>query len=322
MDCSQLTDLSRDYKTSDISTSCTGLGSTLQTSCERSCGTCTWLTGVPGSECSNGVCTSDIYTDTLNGNGVCFTRPADSETFITESTFCLSPFSNDNCGTISNDVCSNDVQSNNECTEFCNANFQCLSGYCNTAMGVCLQITTPAPTEAVKPSECYCPHVISEQAVDFRDDIAGFRPGDPDGKYAFVGGSCSSPGECNEMLDENPYIKSLVGFIVIPFIFAIIMFIMYFCCCLCWCTCGNFWKKKCCRCCLGEPEESIGARWGPTITMFAILIVILWACIEGITANQKMHDHVFSDTEDSLRREMLGLFDVVIDKFEGLGPEA
>ncbi len=39
-------------------------------------------------------------------------------------------------------------------------------------------------------------------SVDFRDDITGF-----------VGGSCSSPGECNEMLDENPYIKSLVGFI-------------------------------------------------------------------------------------------------------------
>ncbi len=63
--------------------------------------------------------------------------------------------------------------------------------------------------------------VISEQAVDFRDDIEGFRPGDPDGEYAFVGGACNSPGECNDMLDENPYIKSLVGFIILPFIFNI-----------------------------------------------------------------------------------------------------
>ncbi len=31
-----------------------------------------------------------------------------------------------------------------------------------------------------------------------------------------------------------------------------------------------------------------------------------------------MHDHVFSETEDSLRGEMLGLFDTIIDKFEGI----
>ncbi len=82
-------------------------------------------------------CDNKQWKLTLNGNGECFTRPADSDTYISESFFSLSPFSNANCGTISYDVCSNDVQSNDECTEFCNANFQCLSGYCNTAMCVC-----------------------------------------------------------------------------------------------------------------------------------------------------------------------------------------
>ncbi len=56
------------------------------------------------------------------------------------------------------------------------------------------------------------------------------------------------------MLDENPYIKWLVGFIVIPFIFAIIMFII-----------------------LDEPEQSIGTRWGSTV-----IIITKLNCIYGI----------------------------------------
>lgn len=35
-----------------------------------------------------------------------------------------------------------------------------------------------------------------------------------------------------------------------------------------------------------------------------------------------MHDHIFSETEPSVRSEVLGLFDTVIDKFEGVGPDA
>eukprot|EP01084_Bolivina_argentea_P216610 367947_1 len=51
MDCSQLTDLPHDYKTTDISTACTGVtGSAIQTSCLRSCGACTWLTGSPTTD--------------------------------------------------------------------------------------------------------------------------------------------------------------------------------------------------------------------------------------------------------------------------------
>ncbi len=138
MDCSVETDLPRDYKTSDISTSCTGVGIDLRTDCKRSCGTCDWLTGVVGSQCTADTdCTSDIYTDILGGDGVCFIRHSDWETFISAPSFCLAPFSFDTCGTISSDVCSNDLSTDTGCTYFCNADFQCTSGYCNSNVGVC-----------------------------------------------------------------------------------------------------------------------------------------------------------------------------------------
>ncbi len=137
MDCSVATDLPRDYKTSGLSTACDG-DTGLQGNCERSCGTCTWLTGAPGSQCSSDAdCSSGIYTDVLGGNGVCFTRQADWDTFISEPSFCLAPYHIDNCGTISSDTCSNEGTTTLGCTEFCNADFQCTSGYCNAQSGVC-----------------------------------------------------------------------------------------------------------------------------------------------------------------------------------------
>ena len=112
---------------------------------------------------------------------------------------------------------------------------------------------------------------------------------------------------------------------MVPFTFAIIMFIVYCCCCIFWCSCQTCSKKRCCKCCLGDPEESIGARWGPTVIMAAILVVILWAAIEGIIANSAMHGHIFDEEgegDGSLRVEIIGMFDTIIDKFEGVGPDA
>ena len=63
-------------------------------------------------------------------------------------------------------------------------------------------ITTPAPTPAFKSSECYCPRVTSDLAVQFRDDIEPFRPGDPNGKYEIVFDQCSNPSDCNEVLEQ------------------------------------------------------------------------------------------------------------------------
>ena len=73
---------------------------------------------------------------------------------------------------------------------------------------------------------------------------------------------------------------------------------------------------------MGDPQESVGARWAPTVVMAGVLIVILWAAIEGAIANGDMHDHIFATDQDSVRSEITNLFDTVIEKFEGAPNDA
>eukprot|EP01084_Bolivina_argentea_P160083 278789_1 len=321
--CPTLVGLSGSYKTEGVTDACT-ITTSLATTCPRSCGACSWISGVPGSACdaTTNTCDSGIYTAATGAEGECFERDDDWENFIKDPAFCLSPFSSTECGTKSSDLCAGDAAVDVGCSSFCSADYQCASGYCDGSSSVCLVIATPTTTaEGAEETECYCPRVESSVAIEWRDSIEGFRPGDPNGPYEIVMGTCTSPGECNELLDENLYIKSLIGFIMIPFTLAIIMFIMYFFCCSCWCCCTKYWKKKCCKCCLGDTDESIPGRWIPTVIMLVILIVLIWAGMEGVTANEKMHDHVFAET-GSLRYEMIDLFDVAIEKFSGIKPEA
>ena len=68
-----------------------------------------------------------------------------------------------------------------------------------------MTLTTPAPTADTGNDQCYCPQVTSDDAIDFRDSIAWVRPGDPDGEYEIAFSECQSMGECNDVLDDNPY---------------------------------------------------------------------------------------------------------------------
>jgi len=320
-DCAATTDLARDYKDSDISSACNSDVSLL-TSCARSCGSCTTsMAGMPGSSCTADTdCNAAVYTDS-GGSATCFTDTTVLD-FTGDAAFCSAPFAVADCGTISSDTCSADETIDNSCDAFCLDDYQCEGGYCSSALGICLEVTTPAPTVEPASDECYCPRVVSELAAEFRDDISGFRPGNADGNYSFAFDSCSSPSECNSLLDENAYIKSLVGFVLVPFVLSILLFVMYCCCCMVWCGCQTCSKKRCCKCCLGDPKESLAARWIPTALMACVLVVIVWACVEGMVANGQMHDHIFAEDSDSVRTEVFGLYDVVINKFEGVSPNA
>ena len=83
--------------------------------------------------------------------------------------------------------------------------------------------------------------------------------------------------------------------------------------------------KKCCCChkVMGDPvtDKQYAKIWTPVGILAVCLIVVIWACIEGITNNAEMHDHIFAD-EDSVRAAVNNLFDQVIDRFEAVEPTA
>ena len=134
--CAADTSLSRDYKTSGLSPDCVG-DSQLNTDCQRSCGNCTYPEGGPGTPCDGFACTSPVYAAAgLSANGICYTPSSDEESLIGSDSFCLSPYPNSDCGSISSDTC-DDASVTSSCTEFCSDNFQCSSGYCNSATGQC-----------------------------------------------------------------------------------------------------------------------------------------------------------------------------------------
>merc|ERR1719242_2717360 len=318
-DCPELTDLSRAYKYSDISAACL-VDSSLNSTCARSCGYCEWITGVPGGNCTtDSDCDSGIYAATLGTDGTCMTDTTVLD-FTGEEAFCLAPYASEDCGTIGSDECSDDVSTLDGCDGYCAEDFQCEGGYCNTATGLCLTVTTPAPSPEPEDNQCYCPQVTSDEAIEFRDQIEWLRPGEPDGEYSFTFSECQSLSECNDVLDENPYVKSVVGFIVVPLIASIVMILGYCCCSCAWVCCQHGSKRKCC-CCIGDPEDSLCARWCPSIFLVLLLCGVVWACIQGIMANSAMHDHIFSDEESSVSSEILELCDTVITKFEGVGPD-
>ena len=134
--CAADTNLARDYKDSAISQDCVNDNS-LTTSCARSCGSCSWISGAPGSIDCTTSCSNDIYSDAGVTSGTCYDPTLDESSFIGSSNFCLSPFPQEDCGTISTDQCSDDGSVEEDCTEYCADNYQCASGYCNTALGQC-----------------------------------------------------------------------------------------------------------------------------------------------------------------------------------------
>jgi len=160
-------------------------------------------------------------------------------------------------------------------------------------------------------------------------DVAIFRPGD----YEAAPDFSSDEIDCNEFgpncllsgMDANPYLASLVGFAIIPFIAAWILCGCYFVsCCPCWCCCDQC-GKKCCCChkVLGNPikENNKVKHYTPLAFLAACLIVVLWACIEGIVNNAEMHDHIFGE-QKSVKFAVNDLFDEVIGRFTAVEPTA
>lgn len=139
--CAADTSLSRDYKTSGTSPDCV-TDPSLETNCERSCGSCPSPStlGSPGSTCTDSSsCNSAIYDAAgTSSTNLCKQPTSDEEPFIGSDNFCLSPFALADCGTISSDTCANDdTATDTSCTSYCSDNFQCESGYCNSAIGQC-----------------------------------------------------------------------------------------------------------------------------------------------------------------------------------------
>ena len=166
--------------------------------------------------------------------------------------------------------------------------------------------------------------VKSTTAEQFRDDIEWLRPGDPNGNYSFDFTDISDPFA---LMDSNPYLTSIIGFILIPFVLSILLFFCWFCTCIFWCLpcCEGCCKKCCCRMCLGEnPQENDVAKWTPCAILGATMIVIVWACIEGIIYNSSMHDHIFAPngTDTSVKAEIDDLFNVVKNRLGDVEPTA
>ena len=180
--------------------------------------------------------------------------------------------------------------------------------------------TAPSTTSEVDGYD----QVKSATAEQFRDDIEWLRPGDPNGNYTFDFTDISDPFA---LMDSNPYLTSIIGFILIPFVLSLLLFFCWFCTCVFWCCpcCEGCCKKCCCRMCLGEnPQENQVAKWTPCAILAAVMIVIVWACIEGIIYNSSMHDHIFAPngTDTSVRAEIDDLFNVVNNKLGDIEPTA
>ena len=134
-DCPHLSNLRNLFADSGESSTC--VNQSWASNCDRSCGNCPYLGGVPGSSCNDSnPCDSAIYG---SSDGRCFITDEEYDNFITEPSFCISttPFSA--CAsTDADDVCNEDDDLDTSiCEEGCASNFQCTSGYCSSTYGIC-----------------------------------------------------------------------------------------------------------------------------------------------------------------------------------------
>eukprot|EP00486_Rosalina_sp_Unknown_P014742 CAMPEP_0201589462 /NCGR_PEP_ID=MMETSP0190_2-20130828/166660_1 /ASSEMBLY_ACC=CAM_ASM_000263 /TAXON_ID=37353 /ORGANISM="Rosalina sp." /LENGTH=109 /DNA_ID=CAMNT_0048043623 /DNA_START=184 /DNA_END=509 /DNA_ORIENTATION=- len=75
---------------------------------------------------------------------------------------------------------------------------------------------------------------------------------------------------------------------------------------------------------INQDPENPGSpckQWTPFALLATCMIIIVWACIEGIVNNGEMHDHIFGE-EDSVKAAVNNLFDEVISRFEAIEPTA
>ena len=185
--------------------------------------------------------------------------------------------------------------------------------------------TTPAPS--LKSTQRYN-YIESDGAEQMLREVAVFRPGDYTAPPDFTNSGCDDPGPgcLLDGMDANPYLASLFGFAIIPFIMSIWLCFCYtFCCCPCWCICDQC-GKKCCCChrIMKDPieDKNLVKQWTPFAFLAACMIIIVWACIEGIVNNSEMHDHIFGNEQGSVKYGVNHLFGEVITRFEAIEPTA
>ena len=138
-DCPHLSNLANFFADGGESTACY-LNATLQSwasNCQRSCGMCPYISGVPGSSCNDSnPCDSAIYG---SSDGRCFITDEEFDNFITQASFCLATPSFGACAsTDADNVCGQDDDlDTSTCLQGCASNFQCTSGYCSSTYGIC-----------------------------------------------------------------------------------------------------------------------------------------------------------------------------------------
>eukprot|EP01084_Bolivina_argentea_P115394 205214_1 len=336
--CPALTDLNSKYSVSGTSPMCE-INTALQTDCERSCGVCPSTTGGnPGDSCtSNADCNGVLYGYYADSVGECFSRPNTTRARdnIHLESFCLTVDAQTSCANKEiSDKCGNETASDiSSCDQYCSADWQCQDGYCNPEYSVCMTLLESSTTTEppVSGSDQRYDFLISEGAEQMLSDVAMFRPGDyqaAPGVDGMANVQCDSPGpDClMSAMDANPYLASLVGFAIIPFFMALTLCLCYSaCCCPCWCCCDKC-AKKCCCChlCMRNPRKDPEFAWRqypPLVLIVISLIIVIWACIEGIVNNGEMHDHLFGE-RNSVAFAINNLFDEVIGRFEAVEPTA
>eukprot|EP01083_Nonionella_stella_P316887 1151394_1 len=289
-DCPQLSALSKLYKTSGVSTACQ-LNQELQEMCPRSCGLCdAWISGVPNTPCTTASdCDSAIYTAT---------RALYDVNVSCNEGICLSPFAQAGC-TVT-DVYIADI---NECDSRCLFDYECESATCSSSDSICLvdmeTLIAEEPTQNPTPMQCYCDHVYSTSAAEFRESVAPYR-------------------------DEDDYFASLTGFALIPIIIGSCLLGIYCCCCFLFCAWGDWSKYTFCRCLDDLNGKYCWFKWIFAVLLFIVLIIMTWQCIEGLQANTSMHNHLFYTTPSqpvSFKSEVVDMLDIATARFENVGDD-
>eukprot|EP00485_Elphidium_margaritaceum_P005065 CAMPEP_0202693592 /NCGR_PEP_ID=MMETSP1385-20130828/7658_1 /ASSEMBLY_ACC=CAM_ASM_000861 /TAXON_ID=933848 /ORGANISM="Elphidium margaritaceum" /LENGTH=1374 /DNA_ID=CAMNT_0049349289 /DNA_START=197 /DNA_END=4321 /DNA_ORIENTATION=+ len=339
--CAAQTGLATQYYSSSLSPLCLS-DSALRAQCPRSCGDCDpqlLSRAQPGRACTaDADCDGIVYVgQTSTGLGTCFLRSQSNQREvdnIPQSSFCLSVAPQTACTNYDvQERCSDSTDEVDvdlsQCNAFCAAHWQCSTGFCNAEYSVCMTLeasqNTPAPTSGSR-AEGYS-FVESMGAEAMLQSVALFRPGDYEAVPDVGGVDCDSGLNADCLfaaMDANPYLASLVGFAVIPLFAALALCFLYsFCCCPCWCVCDHCAKKCCCchKYCKNDPIENEDKvrQWLPAGLLAASLVVVIWACIEGIVNNSEMHDHIFGE-RDSVKAAVNNLFDDVFDRFEAVEP--
>ena len=151
-------------------------------------------------------------------------------------------------------------------------------------------------------------------------------------------------GLCIDNVAVSPYMTSVVGLFLIPFILSIILCVCYCCLWPWWCCCENWSKnhcchqccvkcydeenaKRCCCCCvdkdplpmIGTPESSPWIHWIPCVILGVAVVISLWAVIDGLISNSEIHPIIF-DEPDSLQISVDTFLTEIVDRLTSVEP--